>query len=1638
MKKLLLKTGNLLKKALPKKGFLLILGIIIFLTIFKFLVWPKIFSPSLNLGKKISLPSQTDISLVATKKDSTGISPSTTFLLTSQVHLDTNELKEGLTITPALSLKIEQKKDQEWEITPSETLAKGGIYRFKLPSLIGGIQAQEISWAFQVQTPLKITGTLPADKTTNIPLNSPIEVYFNNPEFKVDQNYLKISPSIEGRLEKHQNTLVFVPKQLAPATIYTAKIKKGLVLNGSNETLDEDFVFQFETGQENKQSVSRFDFSRTLFEVSPNLPPVVMINNWHPPVNQTKAKLYQISETDFKSCLEEKINLPTWAQYSQNLHHCLINREPNGEFELEVKRISDASQPYFELPEKLTQGYYVLEVENHQTDTSQALIQSTPLSWYLWIGDKETVFWTNNLETKQPAGGTTILENNHKIAQTNNDGWTEIKTPSSLRERKNHILTLEQGTNKAFALLLNTSNYSSWSWNGPTESKDQIRANDYWSYLYFDRQLYTPNDQINFWGMIRPRENERVDQIKAKLVKGYYNFWHQETDKNTTLIKEKEISLSNQKTFIGNFSLDQIPPGSYSIGIFNQDTLITQKYFSVQTFSKPAYKIEALPKKVALWAGEENQIKIKVSFWDGTPVGNTTLTWQIGQKNQKGEITTNRMGEATLKLKTDYSSNRNYWPEYWHVDLHPKLPQEAEIGTSASFYIFGPKISLSGKTQWQDNQATATITATKLNLDQLQANPWGKKGEPAANQKIKAIVNRYWHEKIETGEIYDPIDKRVIKQYRYEKRQEKIKEENLTTNNQGEAVLIFPTEEGQSYEIILNSQDKNGRTATNKIHLWAGEKKGKPAELTIESNATHFKVGEKVKLTLAGQPPSLEESFRYLLIGVQNGKNILLKNQSSNQVEFEFKEEFIPNLQLRAICFTGNTYWTSKNWEMSTRGTLNLFFNPENRKLNLEIKTDKEKYEPGDKVKVDILATDYENRPRQTRLFISAVDEALSDLSAIAQPELLSTLYRSIGEGRIISYASHPRPLDTAQAEGGGGRGLRENFQNTALFQEVETDNQGRTSLIFKLPDNITSWRITSAALSETLEAGETQHLVPVSKPIFVNLISNEEFIVSDQPQITAVAFGDLISLEKTITYTLKAPSLGINKQKLTEKGFRPVDFSLNKLEPGEHKLEIWAESQGEKDGLVKNIKVIKSRLTREVSGYQELNKKIKPSWSTEKTAVITIVDKSRGFWHPYLISLSRLDIYGKNERVDRLSVQLAARQLLNQYFGENLTWENNLGSYQREGGFVLTPQSSPDLYLSAKMAALNLSEVDKISLKKYLWEQFNQEKSIERASAALWGLAELEEPVLNTVVILKEERNTSLGKLFLGLAASALGDQATGQTLYQKIINETAQEKSPYVYLNFGKSKEANIEATALAMILGGKIGDSLSEKMWYYLDDNLSQENLYIAEKVIFLKSFLENSLTDPGVFSYRLNGKTRKKTLESGKTYQILVPPSQTDGFEVEPVSGRLSLITQWWENYQPNEKDFNQKISVSLSTNPQSKLLPGQILEIRAQTQTSSTNLGGPYWVNISLPSGLRYIKAPYSWQTRTEKKSKHYSYPLYQEGNQLIFKTYSPEPIYFLARPINKGSFTFEPAIIYHSLSKDSFNLSRSPPDIIIE
>ena len=64
----------------------------------------------------------------------------------------------------------------------------------------------------------------------------------------------------------------------------------------------------------------------------------------------------------------------------------------------------------------------------------------------------------------------------------------------------------------------------------------------------------------------------------------------------------------------------------------------------------------------------------------------------------------------------------------------------------------------------------------------------------------------------------------------------------------------------------------------------------------------------------------------------------------------------------------------------------------------------------------------------------------------------------------------------------------------------------------FRVPDNLTSWRLTyQAVLPDTMEAESGAIRIPVRLPFFADLVMGETFLVGERPVFQVRAYGEAL-----------------------------------------------------------------------------------------------------------------------------------------------------------------------------------------------------------------------------------------------------------------------------------------------------------------------------------------------------------------------------------------------------------------------------------------------------------------------------------------------------------------------------------------------
>ena len=124
----------------------------------------------------------------------------------------------------------------------------------------------------------------------------------------------------------------------------------------------------------------------------------------------------------------------------------------------------------------------------------------------------------------------------------------------------------------------------------------------------------------------------------------------------------------------------------------------------------------------------------------------------------------------------------------------------------------------------------------------------------------------------------------------------------------------------------------------------------------------------------------------------------------------------------------------------------------------------------------------------------------------------------------------------TSGGAGGGGGEPRGDFADTAHFETIHTDKNGIAKIKFKLPDNVTTYRVTAQSANEDLEIGVNTKQITSKLDFFVQSVEPRGIKTDDDLVLNATSIAEtrydveyeftIKELNKTLTAKGKTNSL--------------------------------------------------------------------------------------------------------------------------------------------------------------------------------------------------------------------------------------------------------------------------------------------------------------------------------------------------------------------------------------------------------------------------------------------------------------------------------------------------------------------------------
>ena len=329
-----------------------------------------------------------------------------------------------------------------------------------------------------------------------------------------------------------------------------------------------------------------------------------------------------------------------------------------------------------------------------------------------------------------------------------------------------------------------------------------------------------------------------------------------------------------------------------------------------------------------------------------------------------------------------------------------------------------------------------------------------------------------------------------------EKSDTTLDEHKFTTSLSPDSMMFVPREAGL-YFLTADGRDSRGNTVQSSAYFYvAGSgyvawERSDDDRIEIVSDAKSYKPEDLARLIVK----SPYERARAMISMERDG---ILKEWTTDlvgsapEVDIPLSRMCMPNVFVSVVLVQGRltdvpaTESDDVGKPSFKIGYINLPVDPGTNHLTVNVVSDRANYHPGDSVTASVEVKDAFGDGEKSDVTISVADVGVLNLIGYELPDPFQLFFgpRPLGvsTSETISHLVEQRSYgEKGEDAGGGGAGLslvemRGDFRLTAYWNpSIETDDSGRATVRFKLPDNLTQFKIMAVAQTKDSEFKDSE-----------------------------------------------------------------------------------------------------------------------------------------------------------------------------------------------------------------------------------------------------------------------------------------------------------------------------------------------------------------------------------------------------------------------------------------------------------------------------------------------------------------------------------------------------------------------------------
>jgi uncharacterized protein YfaS (alpha-2-macroglobulin family) len=644
---------------------------------------------------------------------------------------------------------------------------------------------------------------------------------------------------------------------------------------------------------------------------------------------------------------------------------------------------------------------------------------------------------------------------------------------------------------------------STWSagyywWSRPRT----VETSEYMAYVYTERPIYRPGQEVNFKAIIRRDYDGVFDllpfgtPVEAALI-----------DSRGNAISTETLRTNSFGSVFGSFEIAEAAAlGTYHVQLdVNGESHLGE--FKVEDYRKPDIQLSVEAEKSTYIDGETIIVNITARYFHGEPVANAEITlrdyrlgefygywWEESASNEveyvwypgfNRSISGRTDSNGILRLEyparlpddylvwSDWRSNLKWSTWGLEASIDDGSHQDISAFAVVKVYNTGEALTLDSGGYAHAADDPVRLEASLRTLDDITV----------PGRELKLMLSR-WDRLSTTFTAY------------------KV-ERTGTTDASGKLSFDLGRLPAGYYLAEISGHDSSGRPlevrryfgvySSDDFSGWYSSND----EFTVTADRESYRPYETASIFIE----STQDGPAWVTIerGSVRRQQVIELTAPLTEYDFTVLESDAPNVFVTVNTWQPGVdlqdwgYWyTNVRESVFQTASVELEVEPLGKELKIEIETDRELYLPGDEVVVKLTVRDGSGDPVPAEISLAVIDEAIFSLSEELNVSIFEAFYGRRSHSVLTYNSMAPwREIWVEGRGGGGGDGsqspaaLRSEFLDTALwYPALRTNSHGEITVTMTLPDNLTQWRLTAKAVTLSHAVGESSATIRTHQPI--------------------------------------------------------------------------------------------------------------------------------------------------------------------------------------------------------------------------------------------------------------------------------------------------------------------------------------------------------------------------------------------------------------------------------------------------------------------------------------------------------------------------------------------------------------------------